>query len=246
MKRNRTGNPHTSPLGACITTLEKAPAKVPIEVKANLSALTAIRDNSVHYMTASPVLAKQAQELAAASIKNFVHLLKSWFSRDLSAALHLVLPLSFIAATGDAESVVVSPDESRLIRHLQCLAEADIDADSQFDIAIRVQVKFEKSSLATSSKVQISQDAAAVKVQLSEQDIRDKYPWDYRELCRRLALRYRNFKRDSRFHAIRKPMLSDERFAKSRFLDPGNPKSQRKDFYNPNILAEFDRHYVKA
>ena len=25
---------------------------------------------------------------------------------------------------------------------------------------------------------------------------------------------------------------------------PGNPKSSRKDFYNPNIVPEFDRHYT--
>ncbi len=31
---------------------------------------------------------------------------------------------------------------------------------------------------------------------------------------------------------------------KTRYLNPGNPKSSRKDFYNPNIVPEFDRHYT--
>jgi hypothetical protein len=32
---------------------------------------------------------------------------------------------------------------------------------------------------------------------------------------------------------------------KTRYLDPGNPKSSRKDFYNPNIVAEFDKAYTR-
>jgi hypothetical protein len=30
----------------------------------------------------------------------------------------------------------------------------------------------------------------------------------------------------------------------TRYLDPGNPKRSRKDFYNPNILREFDKNYT--
>ena len=32
---------------------------------------------------------------------------------------------------------------------------------------------------------------------------------------------------------------------RSRYLDPGNPRSARKDFYNPNIIAEFDAYYLR-
>lgn len=245
LKRNRAGNPHSISIAACIATIDKSSEKLPNEVKGNLAALTEIRDNSVHYVTASSVLAKQAQELASASVKNFVLLAKKWFGKDMSSALNLVLPLSFIGGTGEAESVVVSPDESRLISYLQKLAEADSDSSSAYAVAVKVQVKIEKSSLATASKVQISKDPDAVKVTLSEQDIREKYPWDYRELCSRLSKRYKDFKQDGKFHSIRKPMLSDEKFAKSRYLDPGNPKSPKKDFYNPNVLPVFDGHYTK-
>ena len=36
----------------------------------------------------------------------------------------------------------------------------------------------------------------------------------------------------------------DQRFANLRYLDPGNPKSLKKRFYSPNIVAEFDKHYT--
>lgn len=246
LKRNRAGNPHSISVVACIAAIDKSSEKLPAEVKGNLAALTEIRDNSVHYVTASSVLAKQAQELASASVKNFVLLTKKWFGKDMSSALNLVLPLSFVGGAGDVESVVVSPDESRLISYLQKLAEADSDSSSAYAVAVKVQVKIEKSSLATASKVQISKDLDAVKVTLSEQDIREKYPWDYQELCRRLSKRYKDFKQNVKFQKIRKPMLRDEKFAKSRYLDPGNPKSQKKDFYNSNVLPVFDEHYIKA
>lgn len=245
LKRNRAGNALSISLPACIAALEKTSSKVPNEVKANLVALMAIRDNSVHYVTASTVLSKQAQELASACVKNFVILSRKWFSKDLSNALSLVLPLAFISGSSEADSVVVSPDESRLIRYLQQLAQSDTDAKSEYAVAVRMDVKLEKSSLASASKVQISRDADAVKITMSEQDIRDKYPWDYAELCTRLKTRYADFKQDTRFHAIRKPLMGNDKYHMPRYLDPGNPKSPKKDFYNPNVVPEFDKHYIR-
>jgi hypothetical protein len=40
-------------------------------------------------------------------------------------------------------------------------------------------------------------------------------------------------------------LMADPRFVKSRYLGPGNPKSAKKDFYNPNIVAEFDKQYTR-
>ncbi len=245
LKRNRAGNALSISLPACVASLEKSSGKVPNEVKVNLAALMAIRDNSVHYVTASTVLSRQAQELASACVKNFVLLSRNWFGKDLSHALSLVLPLAFVSGSPEAESVVVSPDESRLIKYLQQLAHSDTDTKSDFAVAVRVDVKLEKSSLASASKVQISKDADAVKIAMSEQDIREKYPWDYAELCSRLKARYSNFKQDARFHAVRKPLMGNDKFHLPRYLDPGNPKSPKKDFYNPNVISEFDKHYPK-
>lgn len=245
LKRNRAGNALSISLAACIAILEKTASKVPNEIRFNLTALIAIRDNSVHYVTASSVLSKQAQELSSACVKNFVLLAKQWHSKDLSQSLSLILPLSFITGVAEVESVVGSPDESRLIKYLQQLAHLDIDATSNFAVAVRLNVKVEKSSLTTASHVQISKDADAVKITMSEQDIRDKYPWDYKELCQRMKKRYVDFKQDKRFHDLRKTLLGQEKYHKPRFLDPGNPKSSKKDFYNSNVFLDFDEHYAR-
>lgn len=245
VKRNRAGNPQTVSLGACLVALDKTPDRLTQEVKGNLVALTAVRDNAAHYISASPVLAKQVLEIASASIKNFIILARQWFDRDFSNNLSLVLPLSFISGSKELDSVVVTADESRLIKYLQGLASIDAKSASPFAVAVRLHVRLEKSSLATASRVEISKDPDAVKVTLTEEDIRARYPWDYRELTQRLAARYDDFKQDVNFHSIRKPLLRDEKFVKSRYLDPGNPKSPKKDFYNSNVLAIFDQHYKK-
>ena len=156
-----------------------------------------------------------------------------------------MLPLSFIGNPREIESVVVSGDESRLISYLQELTSSDSNPEAPFSVAVRLQIKFEKSSHAAVSKVQLSSDPDAVKVTLSEQDIREKYPWDYRELIRRMKERYTDFKQDEKFHGIRKPLLGDDKFTRSRFLDPANPKSPKKDFYNANVLQIFDKQYTR-
>jgi hypothetical protein len=65
-------------------------------------------------------------------------------------------------------------------------------------------------------------------VQLAEQDIKEKYPWNYDELCKRMGAGYSDFKMNKPFHAVRKPLLDDE-----------------KPYFNANILQVFDQHYTR-
>lgn len=245
LKYGRAGNPVSISLHACIGKLELTPGKMPAEVKANLEALAAIRDNSIHYVTASATLARQAQELAAASVRNFVLLSKNWFHKDLSGSLNLVLPLSFVAPVTEADAVVVSADERRLIEHLRMLAQEVEGGHGDYAVAVRLQVKLEKSALTSASKVRVSKDEDAVKVQFAEQDIRERYPWTYDELCKRMKARYADFKVNSLFHALRMGLLGDEKYAKVRYLDLDKPNSSKKPYFNANILQVFDQHYTR-
>jgi hypothetical protein len=246
LKRNRAGNPLTFSLTACVIALDRnVGSRLSPDIKSNLEALIAIRDSAAHYIHASPVLAKQVLEVASATVKNFVVLAKNWFDYDFSDTLSLILPLSFVRGDKEIESVVVTRGESRLLQYLQSLASGDVDAGSPFALAIRVQVKFERSKLATASKVQVTNDPDAVKVVLTERDVRERYPWDYKTLVNKCAARYCDFKLDAKFHGLRKPLLGDPRYSHSRYLDPSNPKSSRKDFYSAAILDVLDKHYAR-
>ncbi|MCA9439943.1 MAG: DUF3644 domain-containing protein [Candidatus Omnitrophica bacterium] len=245
VKRNRSGNPVTLSLHNCIVQLDDDPSsRLPNSVKQNLEAMIEIRDNAAHFIHVSPVLVKQVLEIASASIQNFVLLCKRWFDLDLSKSLSLILPLSFIGGTADAAVVSVSPDERNLIKYLQEMGRSHEPTSDPFYVALRIDVNMQRSKLDSASIVEVSKDPGAVKVTLSEEDIRQRYPWDYGELAKRLNERYSDFKQNNEFHEIKRPLLSDPKLTRTRLLDPGNPKSPKKVFYSPNILGYFDEHYT--
>lgn len=244
VKRNRSKNVMTMGLDACIVELEKAGTTVPSAVKKNLEALTEIRDNAVHYLNASPLLAKQVLEIGTASLRNFVELGKLWLGLDLSTYSLYLMPIGFLPTTA-ATGISVSNDERNVISYLAGLmTDADDNRASEFHISLDVNVSFKRTSAAGATAVIISNNPDALEVTLSEEDVRRQYPWDYGELRNRLHARYSNFKENDKFHKLRKALAADPRYMKTRYLDPGNPKSSRKDFYNPNIVAEFDRAYT--
>ncbi len=92
----------------------------------------------------------------------------------------------------------------------------------------------------------VSNHPSALPIRLDEADIRETYPWEYKNLTQRLRLRYENFKENIRYHQIRKELEGDSRFCRERLLDPLKPDGTKKKFYNPNILREFDPHYVRS
>lgn len=245
-KKNRAGNVHTIGLGRVIAELEnKTTVRISSAVKKNIAALIEIRNNAIHYVNASPQLAKQVLEIGTASVKNFVELAKAWFAHDLSNYNLYLMPIGFVG-TPQAIALAWSSDEKNLVRYLAGLVrETEEDGGAEFHVSLTVNLSFTRSSKDAAAIVAVTDDPSAPQVQLTDEDIRKAYPWDYAELTRRLKGRYIGFKSNQRYHQIRKPLMQDRRFVKSRFLDPGNPRSAKKDFYNPNIVREFDRHYTR-
>lgn len=242
-KRNRAGTPMSISLVQCLTDLEGM-KDLAAAVKSNVFALMSIRDNSVHFITASPLLIKQIQEIAAASVKNFVTLARDWFRRDMTGSMHLMLPLSFIAGSTDPESVIVSENEESLIKYLKSLAEREAeDKESPFFAAIRLEVKIEKSSLPSASKVVFTNSPDAVKVHVTDEDRLKPYPWTHGQLCARLRTRYPSLKVNKAFNSLLQHLKKNPKYVKANYLDPQNRKGGVKFFYNPIIMDEFDRVY---
>ncbi len=247
IKRNRSRNPHTLSVAQLIAKLEPVAAtRLPAAVKLNLFALTEIRDNSVHYVNASPRLAKQVLEVGTACVKNFIEIGRQWFDLDLSDLHLFLMPIGFVPAPGTATAIAVAKDEGRLVNYLARLIAAGApDANGTYNVALEVNLSFRRSATAAISSVAVSNDPNAARVQLTEEDIRQRFPWDYAELVQHCRNRYTDFKVTDKFHQIRKPLMANRSLVHPRLLDPGNPKSARKDFYNPNIVSEFDGHYTR-
>ena len=244
-RRNRTDNFMTIGIEACIDSLDEKGTSVPAAVRKNLEALTEIRDNAIHYMNASPMLAKQVFEIGTASLRNFMEIGNLWMDLDLTSYSLYLLPIGFLPSLG-ATGVTVSNDEKNIVKYLaQLMTEPDDDSSQDYHVSLDVNISFKRTSTSDAAAVIYSNAPDAVKVTISEEDIRKKFPWEYAVLCEKLRHRYRNFKENDKYHVLRKSLAADPRYMRTRYLDPGNPKSSRKDFYNPNILTEFDKSYTR-
>ena len=94
--------------------------------------------------------------------------------------------------------------------------------------------------------MQITDDPNVPAVRLEEEEIlKKKYPLDYTGLTNGLLARYTNFVRNSKYHKLRKKFMKDTKLCRTRYLDPNNPNSARKDFYSPTMYKKFDKHYTK-
>jgi hypothetical protein len=212
-------------------------------VVANILSLIEIRDNVAHTASPSKQLSKLIFEIASAAIKNYVLICKQWFKVDLSDRLSLMLPLAFLGKIGDIPSAYISQEEGRLADFLKRMIDHNTNSENGFEVAIRFNVKIERSSEKNISKVRLSNDSDALKIVLSEDDFRDRYPWDFKELVDRLKKRYSDFKQDQKFHKIHNALKADSGLSNVRYLDIQNPRSPKKHFYSSNSLLTFDKHY---
>lgn len=109
---------------------------------------------------------------------------------------------------------------------------------------IKSKRKRSKSKAGDAIKVQISNDPTALKVQLTDEQFRDRWPLDYARLTEECRGRYEDFKLSQKYHDIRKSVLDNEKYCKSN-LDPGNPKSTTKHFYGMAIFNLLDKKFTR-
>lgn len=244
-KRNRSGNLMTMGIDGCIVALEKQGLTVPAPVKKNLEALTEIRDNAVHYLNASPILAKQVLEIGTATLRNFIEIGKRWLDLDLSKYSLYLMPIGFLSSPDAVTGLMVSNEERNIVNYLATvMKDSQDDATKDYHVSLDVNISFKRTSSADAATVIISNSPDAMHVKLSEEDIRDRYPWDYYALRDRMKERYMDFKENEKYNVLRKKLAEDPQYMKTRYLDPANTKSTKKHFYSPNILAQFDKAYT--
>jgi len=243
-KRTRSGSPFTHSVDYLAKKL--AEQKVLEEAcRKNLEALTALRDTVVHFYQQSSELAERVQEIGMAAVKNFAAAAQDWFKEDLSRFNFYLMPLSFVAPPPATEAVELNREEKRFLRYVRGLENVDDDPNARYSVAINVEVRFVRSKSAAATPVRVTTDPSAPAVRLTEEQVRDRYPWDYRELTAQCRKHYSSFKVDKQYHQLRRQLESDNRFAHERRLDPAKSRP-RKVFYSPAILNEFNKHYQRA
>lgn len=95
-------------------------------------------------------------------------------------------------------------------------------------------------------KFRISDNPNAPEVRISEKDIFEKYPYDFKSLISLLRKRYKNFLMNNECLKLRRLLEGYPKFCIIRRLNPKNPKSSSQKFYSEEIIKEFDKHYSKV
>jgi hypothetical protein len=211
----------------------------------NLNLLAEIRDSCIHLAFIGPGLGKRIQEVGSASLRNFVRAAETWFKCDLSRFNFFLMPLAF---HDPSQTVVSLIKESRPVARklLEYIAQAETkhvgQAAGSYNVTLQIELKFQRT--AHPEAIPVRQAPDGIPVNLSEADVRHRWPWDYETLSVKLRERYSNFSQNDRYHNLRRRLETDLRYCHVRLLDPDNPRSGSKRFYNPNIVAEFDKHYT--
>ena len=220
--------------------------KIDPAVRENLELICEIRDNAVHFMNKGFDISKIVQELGTACLRNYLLLVRRWFAIDMSTYNFFLMPLAFVRDELKADIVSLNSDERKLIDFLRLkTTSAEVANEDGFNVSLHLDIKFSRSKSGSAQKVIVTNDPDATPVTLSEEDIREKYPWDYQILTTRMKKRYSDFKQNKKYHDLRKSLEADERYCRKRYLDPAKKSGVGKCFYNPNILTVFDEHYTK-
>lgn len=209
----------------------------------NIIALCEIRDSSVHFYNKSDLFAVRLQEVGSASVRNFAKAAASWFDVDFSRYNFYLMPLAFVNSQQSAEALLLSKEEKNVATFISAL-EAANDPSADFAVSVNVSLKFLKSKANDAIKVQVTNDPTSQKVQLTEEHIKDKYPFNYAALTQACRSRYSDFLQNNKYHDLCKPLKADKRYCLVKKLDPDNPRSPKQEWYSQAVFNVLDTHYT--
>lgn len=243
IKLTSSGNPFTHSLENLCVKLNES-GKLNGLAKQNIDALREIRDSSVHFYNRNTLFAIRLQEVGSACVKNFVQACKEWFDYHLSRYNFYLMPLAFVDTSNSASLIALNKEEANLIQYISSLDAAN-DPNSDYSVSVNVELRFSKSKASDALAVQISNDPAAAKVQLTQEQFKDRYPMKFTDLNNRCKKRYRDFLVNKKYHEIRKSLIGNQKYTITKVLDPDNPKSVKQDWYSEAVFTELDKHYTK-
>ena len=251
LKRNRSGQPLTINLDRAAELVRNLGHDgIDTLCIANLRLLQSIRDSAIHLYNVGHDLERRIYRIGAAALKNFVTAYEAWFGPDLDRYNLYLLPMAFQTPTdavGVPRRIRRSSVEERLMTEIVAAEHhGHAEAPGRFDVMIQLELKYIRTSESHAIPVRTgSRDPSAITITLTDDQIRERFPWNFRELTNRLISRYTNFVRNKEFHRIKKELERNTSLCHIRHLDPKNKKSGSKKFYSTSILSHFDQHYTR-
>lgn len=186
IKRSRTGNPMTIELFVAMQRLSLDPV-----VTANLAALVDIRDTAIHFHNEDGVR-YAVYTLGVAALRNYHHLAKEWFTKNLAEYHFYILPIGFSHSFRTFRLLDLESNPSTISNLFKGIADAQAKASSEspfyFACEITTELKSAKKFVdAADVTVKVdpnAKDAAVVITQLKRK--LDQYPLSYTELVEKI------------------------------------------------------------
>jgi hypothetical protein len=237
-KRNRTGNFLTSSILELIKTevLDKNLSK-------NLALLIEIRDNAIHCFNRPKIVEKHYLEIIGATLSSYQTALTKWFSYDITKENMFIIPIGFNIPKKYDVTDVTTKEEKNILKYISEQRNRT-DTNSDFDVALNIDVKFIKSKSESAHLVKYSPDGLPIKVD-SEEVFKEKYPISYEDLRNKLRNRYTDFKQNHEFWNTKKRLEENKQFSGVRYLDYYAQKGIKKVYYSTEIIKEFDKFYTR-
>ena len=82
-------------------------------------------------------------------------------------------------------------------------------------------------------------------INLTEEDIRKRFPLTYDEVRLQAKEKYSDFKQNKDFNKLMRKIKTNDKLYHERKLEPENPKSLKKPWYSSNIWQVLDEHYTR-
>lgn len=243
VKMTASGNPFTHSLDYLAKRMAEKKTLADAAHK-NIIALCEIRDSSVHFYNKSNLFAVRLQEVGSASVRNFAKAALLWFDVDFSRYNFYLMPLAFVSNQQPAEVLLLSKEEKNVATFISAL-EAANDPNADFSVSVNVSLKFLKSKADDAIKVQVTNDPTSPKVQLTEEHIKDKYPFNHAALTAACRSRYSDFLQNKKYNDLCKPLKADKRYCLVKKLDPDNPRSAKQEWYSQAVFNVLDTHYTQ-
>lgn len=244
-KQNRAGNHLTIDIYAALKSLALDDV-----LKENIDLLIEIRDNAIHFYNDSKLFEKKLLEIGTATLKSYVEVIGDWFNYDLSIYNFFLMPISFFHPSQILPLALSKEDKQHknLLKYIS-RKEKDFpsDEEAKHNISLVLQTKFVRSSSTEAIAVKYdpaNPKAISVKIDADEQ-FANKYPWAYTEdLIPKLKARYKGLKLDTKFTKIKRVCDKNPAYCGERYLDLKKKKGVPKKYYSPEIMKEFDKHYM--
>lgn len=242
--RNRSGSPKTlGLLPSYLKLVSEFGEKLDKNIRVNLIGMTEVRDNSVHFYHKNFELRKRVHELGSANIKNYLILVKEWFGEDFTDYDFFLMPLAFINPESKRfDAVKSSSDEKLAIEFFNNLESGK--ENTRYSVMLNIEVGLSKRGKSSGfDLVKVTNDPSAKRITISDAEFKERYPWSFQILTRRLKSMIPEFKQNAEYHSIRKKFEANPALCKKRLLDPDNPKSTGQNWYNPDIAKQIKDEY---